>query len=216
MYPARIFSHTYIERDKTTTTMNQTKKEFQRICIELESALEEYKNRYPKNLGQIIRFHTASITILTGLFLCATAFLSMIPNYTVFAVLASFGGRFFLAAIRSVNDETEDDGKKYKQRVKDFGSRVSESIEGYKTLTVSDKKGIAKIEDAMAQLESFAEYPDVENYCKGFIQQVNEVTKRKIAVREKYSKFRKYGLWTMGIILVVLFVRAGIIVNMAK
>ncbi|MBQ5512703.1 MAG: hypothetical protein IIT83_03355 [Bacteroidales bacterium] len=60
------------------------------------------------------------------------------------------------------------------------------------------------------ELEAFAIYPDVENYCKGFCQQV------KSKIREKYSKFSQYGLWTMGIILVVLFVRAAIIVEATK
>ena len=66
------------------------------------------------------------------------------------------------------------------------------------------------------QLEAFAIYPDVENYCKGFCQQVSEVAIQKSKIREKYSKFSQYGLWTMGIILVVLFVRAAIIVEATK
>ena len=66
------------------------------------------------------------------------------------------------------------------------------------------------------QLEAFAIYPDVENYCKGFCQQVSKVAIQKSKIREKYSKFSQYGLWTMGIILVLMLVRAITIVNMAK
>ena len=193
--------------------MNQTKTEFQRICIELESALEEYKNRYPKNLGQIIRCEIGRITVLMALFLCAVSFLSLTPNYTMFAFIAAIGGRFYLFAVPIESNDEDIDTTKFKPRAKDFGSRVSESVEAYKSLSAYDKKGIAKIEDAMAQLETFAEYPDVENYCKGFTRQVNEVTKMKRAVREKYDKFTKYSLWTAGIILAILLVKAIILCN---
>lgn len=194
--------------------MNQTKTEFQRICIELESALEEYKNRYPKNFGQILRCEIGRITVFMGLFLCAVSFLTMIPTYTIFAIIASLGGRFYLVAVPIETNDEDIDTQKFKQRAKDFGSRVSESIGNYKSLPAYDKQGIDKIEDAMAQLEPFAEYPDVENYCKGFTQQVNEVTKMKISAREKFSKFTKYGLWTAGIILAISIVRAIIWYNM--
>jgi hypothetical protein len=90
---------------------------------------------------------------------------------------------------------------------------LTSSIASLKTMAGVRKEEYAKV---FTELEAFAIYPDVENYCKGFCQQVSEVAIQKSKIREKYSKFSQYGLWTMGIILVVLFVRAAIIVEATK
>ncbi len=196
--------------------MEQTKTEFQRISTELELALAEYKDRYPKNFGHILRCHSGTIASIFCLFFMAACFLTLMPNLVLFSVFSALGIRVFAQVVLNTNSDEEEKTKReksYKPRPHDFGSRVSDSVKGFRGLSAIEKKPIVKIEEIMAQLEPFSIYPDVENYCKGFCQQVSEVAIQKSKIREKYSKFSQYGLWTMGIILVVLFVRAAIIVE---
>lgn len=182
-------------------TIEKTKSEFQRLSIELESALEEYKNRYPKNFGQIFRSFAGLTIWLVCLFFMSACVMTLSPGLTIFGIFSVIGIKIY-GTVAYHSDTNDDSG----QNDAPLSTRTN-------ILTAPDKKSLAKIDEILAKLEPFLAFPDVANYCDMFKKQVETVKNQKKALGERFKKVAKNALYVVGAILVFLFVRMVIIVK---
>ena len=156
---------------------------FQQVSSELEAGLEEYKNRYPKNLAQMFRHNFGKITVLSAAAFFFIGIFSMSITMVLF-LFVGLPGVFIFALTVHFNNKAEQI-----QDDKDMLERI---------------KGIKK------KLQPLISYPDVKKYCEGFDKKVEAVTAEKNGIKAKFRRYATTAAISAAAVFVVLVVRVEI------